>query len=175
MEGFQVLQYSGPLVSTLYKITSSLGGGERAQHRLSLCKYLYRASTFASHHPHPEADLQGLFLRVLEDACTGTRRELCDVECLVREVLVSANKHQVANSRYRPWAGVVEDVVEVVNRLLNEIETEDFSISSLPPFLRILLDSIEGSETVASQLLPALHASVLQNNKVNSFLKLVSR
>ena len=47
-----------------------------------------------------------------------TKKGLKDVECLLLEVGVTAQKQELGNSKGRPWAGVAEDLLQVCGQLL---------------------------------------------------------
>ena len=121
VEGFQVLQYSPNLLTLLHEIATSLGSSEISAHRLTLCKYLYRAATLLGSHPR-EVNLREVFARVLKSAAQGTsKKELRDVECLLLEVGVTAQKQLLGKSKGKPWDGVADDIVQVGKALLSAV------------------------------------------------------
>jgi hypothetical protein len=113
VEGFLVLQFSADLLTLLHQIALSLGDSEISSHRLTLCKYLYRAASFLGNHPR-DLNLGGLLPRVLKSAAqSATKKELKEVECLLLEIGVTDQKNHLGKSKGRPWAGVAEDLVQV--------------------------------------------------------------
>lgn len=120
IEGFQVLQYSPNLLPLLFHIISEFGSSELSAHRLSVCKFLYRAASFLTYQPAPELDLKQLAVRVLRGAALSatTLRDLQDVQCLLLEIGVTSQKQELSGSKGKPWSGVVDDLLEVKSRLL---------------------------------------------------------
>ena len=168
VEGFQVLPYNAPFLSTLHKIALA----STSPHHLPTCKFLYRAGNFLSSHPHPDMDLVALLERTCGRALeTAARKDLNDVECLVLEVGVSAQKHALCGARARPWVGAGDALVRVVAEGLGE---EDAGKEGLLPLLQILLDCVDSSESFRALLLPVLESEAVKCEKMDRFLKMVA-